>query len=299
MFRHVVVGCDGSAEGRDAVALGARIASAASAGLSLVGVFPTSLFPVPGLSDRRTMRSQTEKALRAERRSVAPQAMVHAVADVSVPRALQHQAERWHADLVVIGSAPDAPAGHTMIGRRGRQLLHNAPFALAVAQRGLHERDLALRSIGVGYDAWPESEVALAVAAALARSAGAKLSVLSVVEDRVPPLTAKEWLALKDWSSVWAAAREDALVRAESAAVALDIPTDVNAVVGDPGLRLRALSETVDLLVVGSRRWGPLARLVSGSVGETLVADSSCSVLIVPRTAKQPRRRARPQPATS
>ena len=54
---------------------------------------------------------------------------------------------------------------------------------------------------------------------------------------------------------------------------------------------MRACSEAVDLLVVGSRRWGPMARIVTGGVGETLVTDASCSVLIVPRPA--PARRAR------
>lgn len=39
MFRHIVVGCDGSPEGRDAVALGAAIAAIDDARLSLIGVF--------------------------------------------------------------------------------------------------------------------------------------------------------------------------------------------------------------------------------------------------------------------
>lgn len=57
MFKHIVVGCDGSPEGSDAVALGAAIASVTGARLSLVGVFPTSLFPVTGVTDRKALRS--------------------------------------------------------------------------------------------------------------------------------------------------------------------------------------------------------------------------------------------------
>jgi hypothetical protein len=45
MFKRTVVGCKSSPEGRDAVALGAAIASATDTGLSLVCVYPTSLFP--------------------------------------------------------------------------------------------------------------------------------------------------------------------------------------------------------------------------------------------------------------
>jgi nucleotide-binding universal stress UspA family protein len=65
--------------------------------------------------------------------------------------------------------------------------------------------------------------------------------------------------------------------------------------VGDAGYELRALSKTVDLLVVGSRRWGPVARLVSGAVGETLVADANCSILIVRRPSESRGRRTGPE----
>jgi nucleotide-binding universal stress UspA family protein len=51
-------------------------------------------------------------------------------------------------------------------------------------------------------------------------------------------------------------------------------------------------SKAIHLVVVGSRRWGPVARLVSGGVGETLVTDASCSILIVPRPAVSHGRRA-------
>jgi nucleotide-binding universal stress UspA family protein len=293
MFKRVVVGCDGSPEGSDAAALGASIASATGAGLFLVGVFSPSMFPVDGISDRRTLRALTEKMLRSERRTHAPTATLHAVADISPARALRHFAERWQADVVVIGSRPQVESGHSAIGRHGRQLLGDTPFALAIAARGLHESDggRPLGSIGVGYDGGRESERALSVAAELSRKASAQLSIVSVVEDRVPVLAPSEWLTRTDLSTLHEAERESALARAESAAAALDIPCQATALVGDPGLRLRAISASVDLVVVGSRRWGPLARLVAGTVGETLASDSSSSVLIVPRPGAKPRRR--------
>jgi nucleotide-binding universal stress UspA family protein len=65
---------------------------------------------------------------------------------------------------------------------------------------------------------------------------------------------------------------------------------DAIAVVGDPGRTLRNPSEIVDLIVVGLRRWGTVARLLLGSVSETLVADAGCSVLIVPRPGRVTRR---------
>jgi nucleotide-binding universal stress UspA family protein len=48
---------------------------------------------------------------------------------------------------------------------------------------------------------------------------------------------------------------------------------------------LTELGREVDLLVFGSRRWGPVAWLVLGGTGETLVHGSHCPVAIVPRPA--------------
>jgi nucleotide-binding universal stress UspA family protein len=292
MFKHIAVGCDGSHEGRDAVALGAAIASVTGARLSLVGVFSPSFLPVEGMSDRRTLRAEALRALRRERDLLAPDAFIHTIADTSVARALRHYAERSHADLLIVGSSRSAPAGHVTIGRHGRQLLYDAPFAVGVAARHLHDDGLRLGAIAVGYDGGPEAEVALATAAELARAVDARLLVRRVVEDRVPVLSGDAWIALAEWSheQMWETARQNALAETQSGAADLGARAEVSATVGDPGYEMRALSEAVDLVVVGSRRWGPVARLVTGGVGETLVRDASCSILIVPRPSAGRRR---------
>jgi nucleotide-binding universal stress UspA family protein len=170
-----------------------------------------------------------------------------------------------------------------VIPRRGRQLLHDAEFAVAVAQRGLHEHAFELRSIGVGYDGGAEAAAALSLAAEIGAGASVPLDVLSVIGDEIPMMSAADWIAATEMPDLSAERREAALANARSAAGQLDVAASVEAVVGDPGLRMRALSETVDLVVVGSRRWGAWSRLVAGSVGETLVHDAGCSVLLVPR----------------
>jgi nucleotide-binding universal stress UspA family protein len=292
VFSHIVVGSDGSSEGSDAVALGALIASATGARLSLVGVFPPSFLPVEGVSDRKTLRAQATQSLRGQRERLAPGAFVRTVADGSVARALRHYAERAHADLVIVGSAHGATPGHAAVGRTGRQLLYDAPFSLAVAARGLHEREPALGAIGVGYDDGPEARAALAEATDLAAATGARLLIRRVVEDRVPVLSPGQWIGLADWShdDMWESERQNALTACESAAAELSLTADVSATIGDPGYEMRAFSKAVDLIVVGSRRWGPVARLVTGGVGETLVTDAGCSLLITPRPAGRSRR---------
>lgn len=150
MFKHIAVGCDGSFEAGDAVALGAAIASVTGARLSLVGVFSPSFLPIVRTSDRKTLRDQANRALRRERDLRAPGASIHTIADASVARALRHYAARAHADLVIVGSSRRAPAGRAAIGRHGRQLLYDAPFALGLAARDLHRGEFRLDAIGVG-----------------------------------------------------------------------------------------------------------------------------------------------------
>jgi nucleotide-binding universal stress UspA family protein len=285
---HIAAGADGSDEGKDAAALAAGLAAATGAGLTLVRVFPTTLFPSAGITDRATLQAQADQRLRRDRDELAPDALLHSVADLSVSRALSHFAQRTHAGLIVIGSSPTALCGRTAIGRRGRQLLHDMPFALALACRGLHERPVALRRIAVGIDGGPEAQVAKATAIELCRAADATLVLATVIDNRYPLLVGAAPAALPEYERAWKGDRESTQTELEQAASELDVPAEAHAVIGDPGLELRTLSDHVDLVVVGSRRWGPIARLVTGGVGETLVADAGCSVLIVPRPDDQP-----------
>ncbi|MGZ4274697.1 MAG: universal stress protein [Solirubrobacteraceae bacterium] len=288
-FKRIAIGVDGSAEGRDAIALGAALAAATGAGISLIGVHPSSWFPVPGDTDRATLRAQAMDTLHRERDLLAPRAHVEAVADTSVARALLHCAQRWHADILVLGSTASAPEGRAAISTHGRQLLHDLPFALALAPRGIHAAPIALRRIGTGYDGGPEARAALEFASRLGRATEATLALARVVDNRIPALGLVEWIAPDAWRQIWEGRRGAAQAAAEQAVAPLRLSTEISTTVGDPGAELRRFTESVDLMVVGSRRWGRLARMVVGGVGETLVADAGCPVLIVPRpTANEP-----------
>jgi nucleotide-binding universal stress UspA family protein len=70
---------------------------------------------------------------------------------------------------------------------------------------------------------------------------------------------------------------------ARQAAEATRADVDVDVRQGSPPEALKRLSERVDLLVIGSRRWGPLARVLLGSTGEALMHDAGCPVLVAPR----------------
>jgi nucleotide-binding universal stress UspA family protein len=58
------------------------------------------------------------------------------------------------------------------------------------------------------------------------------------------------------------------------------------AVYGLAGEELAAFSKDVDLLVVGSRSYGPVKRLVLGSTSDYLERHARCSLLVLPRPAQ-------------
>jgi len=288
---HIGAAVDSYPEGRDATVLAAAIAEATGAELMLLAVEPDLPLIIPGLQ-RKRVRQETEAMLRGTGDELAPNARRKIDSDLSIPRGLERLARAEHRDLIVVGSSRHGQKGTVTIGRLTRQLLLDLHTALAIAPRGLSADDgggarLRLRRVGVGYDGGGEARAALAAAATISAGAGAELVVRGAIDDRVPAL---------GWPNVWMGAimdsweemmdEEERLLR-ESIATALgecDAEAAVQVERGRPSKTLIALSEEVDLLVIGSRRWGPIARLLLGGTAEALVHHGAhCSLLVVPR----------------
>lgn len=286
-FSHIAVGINGLPEGEDALALAAVLARATGAELMLVAVHPDLLIVLPSEMDWTSMKDAARATLRDARDRMAPHARLLVERDVSVPRALRRVIERNRRDLLVLGSSRHAHEGHLRAGKRARQLLGQFACALAIAPKGLAKQDQPrLTRIGVGYDGGPESLAALDRAAALAAGAGAKLYVQGVLDDRLPPVG---WTALGRGtvSDLWQETIREELDTLrqglDSAVEALPVPVETEVRCGRPADSLLDLSREVDLLMIGSRRWGPVARVVLGSTGEALLHDATCPVMAVPR----------------
>ena len=57
-------------------------------------------------------------------------------------------------------------------------------------------------------------------------------------------------------------------------------------VFGLAGEELAAFGEGVDILVVGSRSYGPVRRLVIGSTSDYLERHARCALLVLPRASE-------------
>jgi nucleotide-binding universal stress UspA family protein len=283
MYRTIVAGCNGYERGRGAVSLAHAIASAAGARLVLVGVHHNPPLPFPGTYAEE--RAELERALRAVRDELAPEAIVQVHADLSPARALRHVAEAERADLLVVGSRHRRRLQRILEGDRAMQVLHGAACQVAIAPDPLAPHP-SLERIGVGIDATPESERALAIARELAGTTGASLWLHVVVDDTISgwaglaPMGGPPDVYERIITSQVSIARDLLAERLESCR---GLPADGAVVVGSPTGELALVSDGLDLLVLGSRRWGPVRRLALGSTSEGVIRHTACPVLVPPR----------------
>jgi nucleotide-binding universal stress UspA family protein len=278
MFDNVLVGVDGRPGGRDAIALASRLIDRGGK-LTLVHVHGGPLRPAhavtPGLL--RQERDASAELLERERADSEVDAELLSVVGTGPGRGLHRQAEERHADLLVVGSCSRGVIGRTMLGNDTRGALNGAPCAIAIASLGYAEHPMPLGKLGVGYDGSPESRLALQTAREMAQSTRASVVALEVVSlptygyAAIVPALVEEGL--------------DTLVK-EAGERMKALPDDVDgrAVSGLTGEELATFSGQVDLLIVGSRGYGPVRRTMLGSTSGYLERHARCSLLVLPRT---------------
>jgi nucleotide-binding universal stress UspA family protein len=287
MLKKIVAGVDGRAGGADAAALAAALAGPQTDVL-LAGVYRDPLLPLPITFSGRDGDAQTatERMVGEVRDAHAPQARTTAVCDSFPARALRHFAEREHADLLVLGSTHRLRGGTAALGRRGRQVLQDAACPVAVAARGFAAEPGRPRRVVVGFDGSPEARAALELAATLADGDESRIVFVAVADDTLPTviMPAGVMVEIGQWEQIV----DERRARAERmlSRVAGDARRAAEVRVGDPAEELASAAAGADLLVIGSRRWGALARVVVGSTAETLLRQAPCSMLMVPRPAE-------------
>ncbi|WP_187368980.1 universal stress protein [Baekduia soli] len=282
MFTKVIIGVDGHEGGRDAIALARALAPGAE--LVLACAYPyderRSRFALQGFAI--ALREEALHMLRAEREAAGDETLrAVTVADPAPARGLQQVAADEHADLLVVGSSHRGPAGRVLLGDVSRSVLHGAPCAVAVAPRGVAAGTPA--TIGVAFDGSSESVHALELAAALAQELGATLQVAEGIElGFVPARTGFDIVGLME------DLREASQTTLDHRLEALPVPATGVAVVGRTRATLGELAARVDLMVCGSRGWGPVRQVVLGSTADHLIHHAHCPVLVVPRGAEAP-----------
>jgi nucleotide-binding universal stress UspA family protein len=285
MFRSVIAGFDASDQGSDALAL-ARSLTDSDGELVVCCVYPPDPPLVEPIPAPLTTEAEAGERLKSARAQIAedPRAVYVARRGFSAAEGLQLEAEKRGCDLIVVGSSHREMLGRILPGSVTRQVMQAAPCAVAVAPRGIHSAPIAPpRAIGVAYDGSDQSRAALHVTATMARSSGATVTVICVI-DIAAELGG--WAAAWSYGEVLDAERQAAQTRVGDAVQALSGVSAVGSVrEGGAADELIGASRQLDLLVVGSRNYGPLRRALLGSVSGRVAEHAFCPVVVVPRTA--------------
>jgi nucleotide-binding universal stress UspA family protein len=280
MFENVLVGVDGRSFARDAIALASQLAGP-DGKLTLAHVRAGELHPLHALTPAvlEEEREASREMLERERADASVQAELVSVVAAGPGGGLHEQAEMQGADLLVVGSCGHSAFGRAMLGDDTRAALNGSPCAVAVAARGYASYPTPIAKVGVAYNGSPEAAHALEVAREVAQPTHASVTALEVVG--IPSYAFTGVVAPAMGESI-----ELMLAEANKRMGGL-ADVEGRAVYGLAGEELAIFSQEVDLLVVGSRGYGPLRRLVLGSTSEYLERHARCSLLVLPRLAER------------
>jgi nucleotide-binding universal stress UspA family protein len=211
------------------------------------------------------MRASAEAGLRdlAARVPEHVEVSTLAKANPAPVRALHEAVEELGASVLVTGSSHRGEIGRVVPGGVGERLLHAAPCPVAIAPHAYHRPPAGVKDVGVAYVDGPDGVNALRVAGRLAKAAGARVTTYTVIGDTPVDV-------------------ERILRKARQELGDVDLQ-DAVVLRGDPAAELAAVSATLDLLVTGSRGYGPVLSLIVGSVSQELAHRVFCPLLVVGR----------------
>ena len=288
-MKKIVLGFDSSAEAVDALRLAEGLRAVDDGELIVVSV--EELEPV--FADLPTWQEQADAKRASDfaqvESTLGRKDFTRRAEIGSVPRALDLIAEAEDADVIVVGSTHRGAIGRVLPGSVGDRLLSGAPCAVAIAPVGYANREHpAISRVGVAYDGEAESLAALHAAAALARRLDAELSVIAVV----PTLTDEMLSGRIGHTKAGYIAMLHERFKTLIADALAEVPSEMQArsvlLEGDPAEQIAAQGVELDLLVIGSRGYGPIRRTLLGGVASEVITLAPCPVIVLPRSAGDP-----------
>jgi nucleotide-binding universal stress UspA family protein len=284
MSDSIVIAVDATDRSLDALALGKLFAVATRAPVVLVSIFPYDPLADPAGEELSSLRDDAHGILLELAKAVGVEvADAQVLASNLVARELQRVSELETTGVLVLGSTSRGALGRLLPGAMAERLLAGAAAPLAIAPRDYAERPAAaLQRIGVGFDDSDESRHALEAGRLLARASGAELRVISVFERLSFGAVATGRTGGRSANEIMRAqlrtALDEALADQDEGLV-----VEGRFLEGSAGEALAAESGDIDLLVTGSRGYGPRAAVLLGSTTHALMRTAACPGLVLPR----------------
>ncbi|MFT4135303.1 universal stress protein [Microbacterium sp.] len=207
----------------------------------------------------------------------------------SVPRGLLEAADRHDADMIVVGSSSAAAHGRLSLGATAERIAHSSSLPVAMAPRGFRAgAGATVRRVTVAYGGSTDGGELVQAAARVAARVGAALRLAAFA---VRPTTlfadtvagGQDDLVVAQWAN-----RARAAIQAELDSVRQlpDTPERMDAVLGQGYSWPEAIDDAGwtegDVLVIGSSRGGPVARVFLGSRSSKILRNAPVPVVVVP-----------------
>jgi nucleotide-binding universal stress UspA family protein len=282
----VIVGVDASQRSRDALALGQALNEP---GGGLLIVYAHAFGELAGLLSEGDEQSLVREAAESVARQAhevlddATEREMRIVAERSPAAALQQLALDTEAGLIVVGSSERSGLGKVLAGSVAEALLSGAPVPVAVAPGGYASATRpSVGVIGCAFDGSAEARHALRYAAQLAARLGADIQIIGVHQHVSFGVSVSGTFGYRSAND---ALREALQAKLDEARDQLDSGAGATTLLleGPVAATLITQSAELDLLVAGSRGYGPVRRVLVGSVSRALVRDASCPIVVVPR----------------
>ncbi|HEY6886916.1 MAG TPA: universal stress protein [Solirubrobacter sp.] len=291
----ILIGVDASERSEDAIAFGRRLADVVGAHVIVANAYPYSDIPsrASNTAYREALRDEAVETARRMRDQLErindDQTLIRVAADPSPPKALHRIAHAEQAGLVIVGSSHTGRAGRVLPGSTGERLLHGSPCAVAVVPKDYRKHaERPIQRVGVAYNNTDESRAAVTAAVSLARALGAELEIIGIVTTEY--FTSPGIMGAAGIASLRSDIERHVQETLDEVAAGIpaDIVTHTRSATGDAGELLTAQTESLDLLVMGSRGYGPLHAVLTGGLSGRLVRTSQCPVIVVPRGVEAP-----------
>ena len=278
--------------GRDALGLGRMLARTGDVSLTVCVVVPQTWdYPSPGRVDAEYaafLDRYAEEAIAGAREFLGETVRAEYTSTSARSEELIAKAAETDAALVALGSARHGPLGRFTVGGIANEMLHVSPSPVALAPRGYRPPpDARLRRVTCAFSGSTQSRSAFDAAVQLSGRHGVPLRLTTlVVRDRqmYPSQVGydAERMVAEQWRAQAAEAQEKAL-----AALADDVEVEAGIAEGrDWEEALDSLPwEEAEVLIVGSSRLGPVARVFLGSNATKIIRSSPVPVLVIPSSA--------------
>ncbi|MFN7945770.1 MAG: universal stress protein [Blastocatellia bacterium] len=195
---------------------------------------------------------------------------------------IMDKAERWKADLMIVGSHGRSAMGRLFFGSVSQHLVHQAHCSVRVARGRLDEPGLPVRII-VGVDGSKYAQAAVQSVAARNWPAGSEARIVNAAWS-IPPTAHEPMMAhVAEWMARESATVKKMLEAAEKALTAAGLKTTVVVKEEEPKKLLLSEAESwdADSIFLGAKGVGRVERILVGSVSSAVAARAHCSVEVV------------------